>query len=383
MRGTMLLRTVGALAACVLMLPVLAGEGRTPVFEAGAVLAVDGKYILTRNLIGPGPVLAICSPYVDLDLNGFLVMETSYSGPAIGIGSFYCPNSVVPESVTIRNGTLFGGSPGISAPNLVRQLSIEAVKISFAQDRGILLGDALGVVIRHVEIAECNGGGILWAASGGNGSLHGTIEDNLIRSVTEAVVIQGACSSVAVLNNRIRDVGGPASPGGIGISLSTCDGSLVSGNTVENAYVDGIRLYQCARSTVSGNVVSRCGGNGIHLEFGTSDTLVSKNTSSGNGTASLGSGGSGILATGSQNVIQDNVLNTNAGVGLHLCGTACGNTFGGNTARGNGGFIPPACGPCVAFGAGAGPPNACNTAVSCAVPNSSRGENLIPGPPLF
>jgi hypothetical protein len=82
-------------------------------------------------------------------------------------------------------------------------------------------------------------------------------------------------------------------------------------------------------------------------------------------------------------MIDHNQLNSNSRVGLNIqgvAGAACGNTFGRNTARGNLGIAAPACpGAPPLF-----PPNSCNGTGGCgALPQSTFGEYLIPGPPVF
>ena len=52
--------------------PVWSAEGRTPVWTDGTIIGADGRYILTRNIVGVGgtPVIEIAASNVDLDLNG-------------------------------------------------------------------------------------------------------------------------------------------------------------------------------------------------------------------------------------------------------------------------------------------------------------------------
>jgi hypothetical protein len=90
-----------------------------------------------------------------------------------------------------------------------------------------------------------------------------------------------------------------------------------------------------------------------------------------------------MLVDGTQNLIERNTLNSNAGFGLRFCspGASCANTFGRNMARGNGGAALAPCGACGGVPA-LFPPQSCNIA-GCAVPNSTFGDNLIPGPPIF
>jgi parallel beta-helix repeat protein len=355
---------------------VLAAEGRTPVFAPGTFLGADGKYIVTRNLAGgAGSVITIGAPNVDLDLNGFVL--TGGGAPVISIAGGA-------DHVTIRNGVLSGGTIGIdaSAPPTTRKVDIEDVKILLSATQGIHLGNVEGAALRRNEITDTGSEGIAWDGPGL--VKHGTIEGNLLRRTSAGIVVQN-CSSVAVLNNRLEEPGtgaGGAFPG-FGIVLAGCQGSLVSENTIERSRVDGIALFNGKGNKLFDNVVRSSGGNGINLDPGTSDTLVLNNVASGNGTGGLASGGDGLIVQGTQNLIDRNELNSNAGFGLRFCvaGFSCANTFGRNMARGNVGGI---VGPCGACGGAPAlfPPNSCNIA-GCAVVNSSFGDNLIPGPPIF
>jgi parallel beta-helix repeat protein len=78
----------------------------------------------------------------------------------------------------------------------------------------------------------------------------------------------------------------------------------------------------------------------------------------------------GLWVQGTRNLVERNTLNGNTGCGLFLMGPM--NTYGRNMARGNGGL---GCGPCFALF----PPESCDAAPG----NTSFGDNLIPGPPVF
>ncbi len=353
---------------------VLAAEGRTPVFAPGTLLGVDGKYIVTRNLVaGAGSVITIGAPNVDLDLNGFLL--TGGGAPVISVLGGV-------DHVTIRNGVLAGGTIGIEIPGLTRKVDIEDVKIHDSGTQGIHLGSVEGAALRRNEITDTGSEGIAWD---GPGTVkHGTIEGNLLRRTSAGIAVTN-CSSVAILNNRLEEPGvgaGGAFPGN-GIVLASCQASLVSENTIERSRVDGIFLLNAKGNKLFDNVVRAAGGNGIHIDGGSSDTLILNNVASGSGTGGLATGGDGLMVEGTQNLIERNELNSNAGVGLRFCfaGFSCANTFGRNMARGNAGGAPTPCGAC-----GGAPalffPNSCNIA-GCAVLNSTFGDNLIPGPPIF
>jgi nitrous oxidase accessory protein NosD len=357
-------------------LSAFAAEGRTPVFAGGTFISADGKYIVTRNIAaGAGAVITIGSPNVDLDLNGFTL-----SGGGAPVISVVGPS----DHVTIKNGVLSGGTVGIDAGGAIRKLDIEDVKIhNPTAGAGIHLADVEGAAIRRVEITDTPGEGISWD---GPGTIkHGVIEGSLLRRTSAGIVVFNG-SSLTIQGNHLQDPGtgaGGAFPG-YGIVLPSGQGVLVAENTIERSKVDGIQILNGKGNKLFDNVIRAAGGNGIHLDAGTSDTLILNNVATGCGTGALGSGGSGLMIEGTQNVAERNILNSNAGIGLHYCGpAACGNTLGRNTARGNTGAVFPGfCGGCAAFGGGAFGPNSCNQA-ACGAPNSSYGDNLIPGPPIF
>jgi parallel beta-helix repeat protein len=166
--------------------------------------------------------------------------------------------------------------------------------------------------------------------------------------------------------------------------VSGFSGALVSDNTVVGARSDGILLRQTRASKLFNNDVTSCQGNGIHLDPIAFGNLVLENVASGNGLALLPIGGSGLLIESADNMIKGNLLNNNLGYGLQFCtpNASCNNTFGKNTARANQAAVVGPCGACAGAPA-LFPPNSCNVFCQAASPNSTFGDNLIPGPPVF
>jgi parallel beta-helix repeat protein len=241
------------------------------------------------------------------------------------------------------------------------------------------------VAVRRCEVTDTLAEGIVW--DGGAVVKHGSLEKNLLRRTAAGIVIMNSCSSVGIHDNRLEEPGtgaGGAFPG-YGIVLhGGCGAVLLSDNTIERSLRDGIFLVSSKGNKLEDNVVRTAGGNGIRVDGGSSENYLLHNVCTGGGTGALPTGGSGLMIEGPQNVAEHNVLNANAGIGLHYCGpSACANAFGRNVARGNTGAVPGFCGACVAFAAGAAAPNACNTGAACVLPNSSSGANLISGPPVF
>ena len=89
---------------------LVADEGRIPI-STPTTITKSGHYIVTRDLFinGPGSILAIGNNHVTIDLNGFSLQSLNGTDPVIrSLGGF--------GSLTIRNGTVEGGSAGILFP---------------------------------------------------------------------------------------------------------------------------------------------------------------------------------------------------------------------------------------------------------------------------
>jgi parallel beta-helix repeat protein len=355
------LRAISLVLGLALALPAVAAEGRIPVF-APTTLAADGKYILTRDIMGTGAAspIVITAPNVDLDLNGFNVIEPGGGFPVILIPGFIASGS-------IHNGKLTTGSFGIEAPfgGAGGKLVIEGVRVQGSGTVGI--HSAAETTIIRKSVVEGNGGdGIL---IDGAAPKTGQVDSNVITSPGGNGIVF-ANGNITISNNSI------AGTGLIGILISPGTGCLVLENTVGGAGTEGIVIRGSKGNKLFDNVVRESASNGIHIDPGSTDTLVLNNVSTGNGF--LLPPGNGLIIEGDQNLVERNTLNSNNCAGLFFTGLGCANTFGRNMARGNVG----AC----ALGACAGPPalfppNSCN---ACGAPvNSTFGDNLIPGPPIF
>lgn len=330
-------------------------QGRTPVWMPGTVIGVNGSYYVTRDIAGAGaaPVITIAAPNVDLDLNGHTVGSPVGGGPpVISIPAGF-------SEIRIHNGRLLGGSMSVDA-TAGRKLVIEKVH---SQDAAGGPGALHTFDIEDVVIRECTVVGASAAAGitldGAMPGKTGTIEGNVIESdaaLGSAGIRIVAAQALALLHNRI-DVAG------VGIELDG-NGCLISENTVRSLGADGIVLRQGKGNKFFDNVVQGCAGNGIILLPPSADSLVLNNVAASNG-------GHGLWVQGPRNLVERNTLNGNGGCGLFFLAPL--NTFGRNMARGNGGA---ACGPC---GGGLFPPDSCTAAPG----NSSFGDNLIPGPPVF
>jgi parallel beta-helix repeat protein len=359
-----MLRALARVVICILLLagalPALAAEGRVPIFAPGPIVA-DGKYIVTRDIVAVpgGVVIDVLAPNVDIDLNGFTLTQP-FALPVINVGG-------VPTHLTIRNGSLALGTFGIQASIAGGQIVVEDVKIQSPSTVGIHVLDIENIAIRRVMLQDVGGPGIL---IDGLGVHTATIESCVIRDVGgDGIALLGGGGTIAVLNNRIEatNIAG-LGPGGASIYLAPVLGSLVSENTITASAAQGIFLRGTKGNKLFDNVVQGSNSHGIHLDAGAIDTLVLNNVASGNGFGLPG--GHGLFVEGDRNLIERNTLNGNSGYGLFLTLGSAANTFGRNMARGNAG--PAGCP--LLF-----PPNSCDAGVG----NSTFGDNLIPGPPIF
>ncbi len=354
---------VCALAA----LPAFAAEGRIPVF-APSVLAMDGKYIVTRNIMGTGaaPVIEIASPNVDLDLNGFTLTEPGGGFAVVLVSAF--------SEARIHNGTLIGGISSVDTTAAGgRKLILEDLRSQDAAGGAPGALHAMGVdnvVIRRCVVVGALG--MPGIAVDGPGIRSGTIEKNVIRGTGSGIIVLNA-SAMSIVENAIEGttVGG----GGFGISLFG-SGNIISLNTIQEADGTGIDVRPPSRGNkLYNNVVFSSGGNGINI--GAAGPALPNGSHLVLDNVVTASGGHGLFVTGSQNKIENNALNGNGGCGLLFTGAVAGfNTFGRNMARANaGGAGCPAAGcPPLFF------PDSCDAG---AVGNDSYGDNLIPGPPVF
>jgi parallel beta-helix repeat protein len=334
-----------------------AAEGRTPIF-APTTITADGKYIVTRN-IGPAPtaLITVLSTNVDIDLNGFVLDNGPTPAPVISIA---LAGGV--EQITVRNGSLKGGSAGIDASVPATKAVFEDLKIQGPGGSGIHLLDPSSFAIRRNLVTASLGIGIL--IDGAATAHSGTIEGNVVRDAAGGILVFNG-SSVALLGNRVE--GGA----GNGIALVSGDGCLLSENTIERVTGTGIDLSNSIGNKLYDNVVREAKFHGIHLDPASNDNLVVMNSATDGGFGLPG--GHGLFVEGRQNQIDRNILNSNSGFGLRFAAPSASNTFGRNMARGNLGL---AAGPCAS---GLFPPNSCNDGAV----NSTFGDNLIPGPPVF
>jgi parallel beta-helix repeat protein len=369
------LAVVSFLALLCLAVPLtMAAEGRIPIWLPGTAITADGSYVVTRNLTGGAgiPLIEIRDPArrVELDLNGFTLEGAGDNAVVITTQNA--------EEIVIRNGLIVRAPIAVERPGLLPvagTVVIEDMQIRDATVTGIYLSDVKNPVIRRVNILNDDDAGPVGNGIELDGNAvfkNGTIEQNTIRTAFNAIRVWWG-SAVAIRHNRIE------TPFGHGIVVERCVGCLIEKNTISDADNDGIILWEQSNGCkIYNNTVHRGEVHGIHIGEDCFDNLILDNVireSGWGGSPQPGVGNSdGLFVEGHRNHIERNTVNYNDRCGILLVGS--GNTFGRNLARGNdpGGFGLCAALPCALF-----PPNSCDMGPG----NSSFGDNLIPGPPIF
>lgn len=348
--------------AGVVCLPVVAGEGRIPIYQDPTVITAPGKYIVTRNInsVAGGPIIDIQVSGVDIDLNGMVLM----GGPAPVI------HSLGNDNITIRNGTCMTGQEGIRIVGNEtgnRKVVIEDVKVIDPEMVGIILEGITDFAIRRTNVIGAGREGIRVDAMiimPDGGPAQGTLEDNQVENCHTGIYVLNG-SSVGVINNRIERM-----TAGQGIVMEPCAACLISNNTIRRTGTSGIHLMDSSGCKLYNNLVREAGTDdatgpvGIWLQGFSDDNLLLHNVVTQSFT-------DGVFVEGFRNHIEKNVMNRNgvggSGHGLHLSSAIGGddNTYGRNTARGNPG------GPC----GGPATPDFCDEGVN----NGSFNDNYMPG----
>jgi parallel beta-helix repeat protein len=307
---------LAALAALLLPMAAMAGEGRTPIWEP-TIITDPGRYVVTRNISSGGPVISIAADGVDIDLNGF-VLEAP-GAPAVIESSGH-------SQISIHDGTVRSAVDNIFI-EFGKNVVIEDVHNNFAAGTAILLSGVTDFALRRNQISDAFGAGISVDPFGVAPFTTGVMSDNLIERAGIGIGVESG-SSVTLERNRIY-----ATSTGHGIRVGGSSAVLLTENTVRETAAHGIWLEGSTGCKLHNNLVSLAGFIGIEIGF-TTYTLVLDNVVS-------GSADSGIFVSGEGNHIERNVMSKNGaagfGFGLHLVGgsPASPNVYRGNTATGN------------------------------------------------
>ncbi len=349
----------------VLALPASAAEGRTPVFLDGTIIGADGRYVLTRNIVGAAgvPVITIAGANVDLDLNGFTVTGSP------GAVSIEIVPGPPPQDIKIHNGTIVGGAAGIIRPPgpPSERLVIEDIKLRDQTADAIVIFDTIETVhIRRTSIRRAGASGIVLI---GPAFTNGSIEHCSIKETGGDGIFIDTAAAFEISNNQLEVPG--AGAGANGIVLSFCLGCLVDQNVISDPGFFGIEMRQSSGCKLYNNVIRHAFNTGIHLDPGSSDNLLLNNVATDCGFDIPP--GHGLWVEGTRNHIEGNTFNANQACGMLFDFASSFNTFGRNMARGNG---PGCVFPCILLF----PPDSCDAS---AVGNDTSLENMIPGPPPF
>jgi parallel beta-helix repeat protein len=346
-------------------LPAWSAEGRRPVWVDGTILGVDGHYIVTRDIVGgaAAPIITIASPNVTLDLNGFTL---DGSGSPFAVIDIVSP--VV--EVTIRNGTIIGGTSSINlATGLVsRTVIIEDIQSKDATADAIHLEEVRNPEVRRNNIIDAGGAGI--ALLGFFTFKNGHVDHNSVNFTGGAGIHIQHTSSMSVRHNRIEV------PSGDGIFVDDSLSCLVGENLISDADGVGIILGASRACKIYNNVINRGETIGMLIDPGSTDNLILDNIvrESGLGGAPVHgvTGGFGMVIDGFRNHIERNTVNFNDGCGMFIAGGD--NVYGRNTALGNDPTFTFICGGC----AGPVPPDVCDIG-----PNTTWGDNFASGGAAF
>jgi hypothetical protein len=132
-----------------------ASDGRIPIAGGTLIAPINitqpGNYVLLGNITLSGviSILNINSSGVTLDLNGFRITQSqSGGGSPISISGGI-------TAVTVRNGSVFGGTPAIAVGGSTAAVTLEDVNVFSAKQIGIALAPACrGTVIRRCAIHD-------------------------------------------------------------------------------------------------------------------------------------------------------------------------------------------------------------------------------------
>ncbi len=275
--------------ACALLgtVAVPAADGATPIWQP-TVITDPGQYVVTRNILNTSdtsPLLVIAASNVEIDLNGFTLMQDGHVPVVLAENV---------QGVTVLNGTLVAD-----------------------QHDGLRFAGVQRFILRHLTVTKPPGNetGIYLS-----GCEMGVIEDTVVDGSFEMALVIAGGQGIQVRRSRFRQ--------------TDCEAAVaVGGNycTFENN-----SLFVCSRLKVSGNGNLISGNDirsvlvepGIHVTG--SRNRIENNTLIDNLQGGLRLEGSdnfydGNLARGNSGMVCPNPAGT-----ADFCDTGTNNTSGGN-----------------------------------------------------
>ncbi len=264
----------------------ITGDNVELVFEAGARLVAtsDGTPLTIA-----GSYNRVSGPYVDMH---------GHTGTAIVISrANYC---------RVEDGRTIGGSEGLG---FFEARSCWATEMDLSgADAGIVIYQSQSCNVSENKIMECTEG-----IRFGKESKYNRAEDNFIFSVGKyGIVLYDDVENNTVQGNEIIGVSD-----GYGIYSSAHLTRIVS-NRISEARQEGIYFAKVRDGSICSNTCQYNGSNGIFLDEGTAQCLVS-------GNRCFHNDGSGIRVEGEQNNIASNHTMYNGYLGIYLTASSRNN----------------------------------------------------------
>lgn len=226
-------------------------EPRRPLSEPGSITEAGGYY-LTEDIVG---TINVNADNVSLDLNGFTI--TPVTGGAIRVSNR--------DRVRIFNGTIAGGTGAGIAGSPVGSITVSDLRLFDITGDCIDLNDPSGILtVERVHCHNATRSGIFMRQFQDQ-SLYAVIRDNVISNVNTSTNL--STYGIAISHNAT----GPLQV-------------VVTGNRLLNNRVLGL-LVQGNNATANGQVTDNLAtGHGATGIIVSSDVVVARNISSGNGT---------------------------------------------------------------------------------------------------
>lgn len=230
-------------------------------------------------------------------------------------------NIAFASSILIKGCTVDGVWTGGISAVLASEVVIEECVVKNTNGYGIRL-DASGSVVRDTTVKNTGGDGILVTGS------TNTIEENTITNTFEVGIRLGnnptTCESCVIADNDIEDASN-----GIFVDTTATGNSIIE-NIIESIEFDGIELEDGAEDNiVSGNSIRASGDSG--MECAADYCLLSRNK-----VKKSAADGTLIEAAGQACLFYKNKVKQSTGDGFQIDGT--GNALVENLAQGSGAY---------------------------------------------
>ena len=276
--------TLAAFAALGTMICV-ASAGAASLSTCGTLKSPGATYVLTQDLTGCVTCLVVAADRITIDL------ATNVISPPFELcagSAGVTDGGVARQGTTVKNGTIMGFDVGVflgaSSRNLIRNLtssynSADGIRVgdrSLVKDSVIAYNDENGIIIGNFgQVQGCAIIGHNQGASGFGifGASRLLVTDN---TVTDNLVGISASDFATVSFNEFL--------GNSFTGVSAGNNSLVTGNKAND---NGAGIAVGGFSSVSYNVSSGNTNGGIDVGFNTGNSLITGNTTNGNGDAGV------------------------------------------------------------------------------------------------